>query len=174
MVNKAYLSLGSNIENKALYLARAVGALIADEKCEVIDCSSIYETSPYGKKDQENFLNSVIFISSDYSVQDLLKRIKEVEIEVGRTNFERWGPREIDIDILLYNDLVYADEKLSIPHIELTERDFFIEPLLEINPDAMHPAFNISLRELAIESAEKYIVKKLDIDLITKAEEYLG
>lgn len=174
MANRVYLGLGSNIGEKLKYLILAVKRINGEEKCSVLKCSSVYESEPYGNTDQPNFLNAVIMISTEFQVEELLAFIKQLEIEMGRSEFEKWGPREIDIDILLYDDLVFADHNLSVPHIELTERDFVLRPLLEIDPEIIHPAFGMKLKEIDESFVSKNIIKKHAIDLLNSSEENIG
>ena len=174
MAHKVFLGLGSNKGDKLSFLKQTVRMIDGDEKCDVIKCSSVYESTPYGKKDQDNFYNTVIMISTDYQLEEFFIFTKNLELEIGRSDFEHWGPREIDIDILLFGDLVFADNKLSIPHIELTERDFVMEPLLEIAPEVTHPAFGMKLSEMMINITKSNIIKKYDVDLLNNAEGNLG
>lgn len=174
MTNKVFLGLGSNKGDKLLFLKQAVSMLNSDEKCEVVKFSSVYETIPYGKKNQDNFLNAVVMISTEYTLQELFIFTKQLELEIGRSDFEHWGPREIDIDILLFDDLVFADQTLSVPHIELTERDFVLKPLLEIDPEACHPAFGMKLSEIADSFVKSHIINKYEENLLNIAEDDLG
>lgn len=174
MGNKVYLGLGSNRGEKLKYLKLAVDRINGEEKCNVLKCSSVYETEPYGKTDQPNFLNAVIMISTEFQLEELLEFVKLIEIEVGRSEFEKWGPREIDIDILLYDDMVFADHHLSVPHIELTERDFVLKPILEIDPEITHPAFGMKLKEIDESFVKKNIIKKHAVDLLNNSEEDIG
>lgn len=105
----------------------------------VLKLSSVYETDPVGPP-QPDFLNAVCEIATDLSARDLLTTLKEIERSLGRTDGERWGPREIDLDLLLYGDHTIAEEDLIVPHPELTHRAFVMVPLLEIDPDLELPS----------------------------------
>jgi 2-amino-4-hydroxy-6-hydroxymethyldihydropteridine diphosphokinase len=134
-----YLSLGSNLGDRLGYLAAAVGRL-ESEQVRVVKVSSVYETAPQGKTDQPAFLNLALQVETDLSPEELLAHIHGVERGLGRVRLERWGPRTIDIDILLYGDRVQATEGLVIPHPRMGERAFVLIPLLELNPDLRWPA----------------------------------
>ncbi len=133
-----FLALGSNIGNRLENIQQAI-KLINDNKIKIICNSSLYETSPYGYSPQSNFLNMVIKCETELPPLELLKTIKDIETKMGREPTLRWGPRLIDIDILLYEDQIIDSENLTIPHIELKKRDFFLIPLLEICGDYLDP-----------------------------------
>src|SRR5258706_14407111 len=127
---KIYLGLGSNIGDRKAYIEKAVELL--SEEVKVLKRARIYETAPLHFEDQPDFLNTAIFGETILSPLELLSFVKEVEKKVGRTPSFRFGPREIDIDILYYDDIVYKDEVLEIPHPRISERDFVKLPLAEI------------------------------------------
>ena len=142
MGNRAYLGLGSNKGNRLAYLLDAVNQLSLDDKIKVISVSSVYETKPFGNVEQSNYYNAAILINTDYNPLKFYYRIKEIEKIVGRTVSERWGAREIDIDILLFNNLVYKDETIEIPHKELLQRDFVLIPLITANCNKSSPTLS--------------------------------
>lgn len=163
MVSNIFLALGSNKGNRLEFIRSAVYKIHGDDSCKVLKSSSIYETIPYGKVDQPNFLNAVIEIKSNYNIQELLKFVKELEIIIGRSEVrEKWGQREIDVDIIFYNDLIYTDDKIIIPHQECLKRDFVMIPLLEIAPDFIYPGTQKKICEFDLSSLEKYIINKSD------------
>lgn len=135
---RAFLGLGSNLGDRLANLVRAVGALNS-HGIEVGRVSSVYETDPVGPP-QPEFLNAVCEISTDLAPRDLLAVLKSIEKEIGRTHSERWGPREIDLDILLYGQTSIDEPGLVVPHPELTKRDFVLVPLLEIAADLELPS----------------------------------
>jgi 2-amino-4-hydroxy-6-hydroxymethyldihydropteridine diphosphokinase len=138
--------------------------------CWIKSYSSVYETKPFGEVTQENFFNAVIKISTGLDIISLLQFLKSTEKSVGRTESVRWGPREIDIDLLYFDDVVYNDEKINVPHPGIRHRDFVIVPLNEIAPDFIHPALKKKNSDICIEISESYIVGKLtDILIINKA-----
>jgi 2-amino-4-hydroxy-6-hydroxymethyldihydropteridine diphosphokinase len=138
-VNSAFISIGSNIGERLLHLKDAVRALHTHNEVSVLSVSSIYETAPVGYTDQEDFLNIVIEIKTSLDAYNLLSVCQEIEQELGRIRTVRWGPRIVDLDILLYNNDNINAENLIIPHPRMHERAFVLIPLLEIAPDAVHP-----------------------------------
>jgi dihydropteroate synthase/2-amino-4-hydroxy-6-hydroxymethyldihydropteridine diphosphokinase len=140
MSKSLYLSLGSNLGHRLDNLRQAVVAL--GEVMTVEAVSPVYETMPWGKRDQPDFLNICLRGRTSLEPRPLLQAIKTIEQELGRQPAERWGPRLIDIDILFYNRQVIQDETLTIPHPSLTERAFVLAPLTDIAPDFVHPQSN--------------------------------
>ena len=118
--------------------------------CEVETVSSIYESSPYGEIIQGEFFNAVFKIKTYFELKELFKSLKLVEQQVGRKATTKWGPREIDLDILFYNDMVFSDDEITIPHKDLLNRDFVLVPLCEIAPDLIHPIMNKKISEIII------------------------
>ncbi len=130
-------------------------------KFSVTKASSVYETKPYGYKDQENFLNAAVQIETDLNFFELLDNLKLIEKKLGRIERTKWGPREIDLDLLFYNNVIFSNEKITVPHKEVEHRDFVLIPLCEIAGDLIHPALNIKICDICIDSSEKCIIKKL-------------
>ncbi|WP_045515542.1 2-amino-4-hydroxy-6-hydroxymethyldihydropteridine diphosphokinase [Neobacillus niacini] len=139
MGNKAFVALGSNIENRYDYLSKAIECLAKHPKIQLVNTSSVYETDPVGYEEQDLFLNMVIEIQTDWSALELLDFCLKVELELGRKREIVWGPRTIDLDILLYNQENIKSEKLIIPHPRMLERNFVMIPLAEIKPDIIIP-----------------------------------
>ncbi len=135
MENQAYISLGSNIGNRYDYLRCAIQRVTNYPEIELVNCSSIYETDPVGYEDQDLFLNMVIQVATSWSAEKLLDICLETELELGRKRDIRWGPRTIDLDILLYNQENITTEKLIVPHPRMLERPFVMIPFLELCPD---------------------------------------
>lgn len=142
-----YISIGSNLGNKENNCLRAIELL---EKRGIIvkKRSSIRETEPWGLKDQPPFLNMAIEIETSLKPEELLVLLKDVETEVGRETTYRWGPRIIDLDILLFNSIILNTDDLTIPHPYMHERDFVLRPLNEIAPGVKHPLLKLSVSEL--------------------------
>ncbi|CQR47446.1 2-amino-4-hydroxy-6-hydroxymethyldihydropteridinepyrophosphokinase [Paraliobacillus sp. PM-2] len=139
-MNSCYIALGSNIPPRDYYLNQAIEALRQEEAICIRSVSSIYETIPVGYTDQSNFLNMVIEIETKFSPTDLLKACQKIEQKLGRKRIKRWGPRTIDLDILLYNQENMKTEYLVIPHPRMHERAFVLVPLYEIAPSAYIPS----------------------------------
>jgi 2-amino-4-hydroxy-6-hydroxymethyldihydropteridine diphosphokinase len=139
MGNTAFISLGSNIGNRYDYLSKAIEYLNKHPKIQLVNTSSVYETDPVGYEDQDLFLNMVIEIQTEWSPLELLDFCLKVELELGRKREIVWGPRTIDLDILLYNQENIKSEKLIIPHPRMLERNFVMIPLSEIKPDIIIP-----------------------------------
>lgn len=167
MGSNVYLGLGSNKGDRFNYLVSAVKLISIDKNCRLVKSSSVYETKPYGNVGQDNFYNAVILVDTKYDLETLYYFLKEIEKEVGREKSEiRWNPREIDVDILFYNNLIYMSEILTVPHKDIMNRDFVLIPLVEITEDFLHPVLNIKLNEFDITSIEKNIIQKLNDRLI--------
>lgn len=146
--HRAYLGIGSNMGDKEGFIGKAIGELKADEKIRVTKVSSLIETKPYGGVPQDDFVNGAIEIDTLYSPIVLLEKLNRIEADCDRVRSIHWGPRTLDLDIILYDDCVMYTEKLTIPHIDMVNRQFVLEPLNEIAPYAMHPVEHKSVREL--------------------------
>ena len=142
-----YLLLGSNLGDR-LQVLLAAGELIAIQIGNIVAESSIYETAPWGVLDQPSFLNQVVEVETDLSPEEVLRVILDIEHELGRVRYERWGARVIDIDILYFNNLVLDSARLTIPHPRLHERRFTLIPLAELAPLFIHPILNKSTLHL--------------------------
>ena len=132
MKNKVYLSLGSNIGNRQEYIESAIELVGKTEGIKILKKSGLYETSPVGYVEQDLFLNAVIKIETDFSAREILKIINKIENELDRKREIRWGPRTIDIDILIFSDKKINETDLIIPHKEMLNRLFVLVPLIEI------------------------------------------
>ncbi|WP_088067063.1 2-amino-4-hydroxy-6-hydroxymethyldihydropteridine diphosphokinase [Gottfriedia luciferensis] len=133
MMNESYISLGTNIGDREGFLTKAINELANHSEIQVEQISSIYETDPVGYVDQDPFLNLVIKISTNLTPLQLLEVTQGIELSLGRKRELRWGPRTIDLDILLYNQENIEVEHLRIPHPRMFERSFVLIPLKEIN-----------------------------------------
>jgi 2-amino-4-hydroxy-6-hydroxymethyldihydropteridine diphosphokinase len=138
----AYIGLGSNLGDRRAMLAGALESLHPRR------VSSVVETEPWGKTDQPRFLNAVAEIETDLEPDDLLRRLMDLERGLGRERGEKWGPRTIDLDLLLYGDRQVRSEDLSVPHPRLHERRFVLEGLAELCPDATVPGLGRTVRQL--------------------------
>jgi 2-amino-4-hydroxy-6-hydroxymethyldihydropteridine diphosphokinase len=155
-----YLALGSNKGERLQFMQGAVDKLKEDGRIEVIKSAPVYETAPFGVKEQGNFLNTVIKIETSYSAKELLGVIKKIESEAGRSKTMKWGPREIDIDIIFYDDIVLDEEGLTIPHKGILERRFVLEPLNDIASEMVHPKERKKIKELQLISDESETINK--------------
>lgn len=144
-----HLSLGSNLGDRAVALRAALRALAAETAITMRDHSHCYETEPIGIKDQPPFLNMAVEIETDLDPLELLKTVKAIERHTGRNESTRWGPREIDIDIILWGNTVFESERLTLPHKEFRQRAFVLAPMVEIAPDAVDPVTGSTMAELA-------------------------
>jgi 2-amino-4-hydroxy-6-hydroxymethyldihydropteridine diphosphokinase len=141
-----YLGLGANLGDRERNLDAALKRIAGF--VNISKLSSIYETEPWGVSEQPWFLNRVCEGTTSLSPVDLLRRVKKIETEMGRAEGIRFGPRPIDIDILIYDHLVTLSPALTIPHPRLHERAFVLVPLAEIAPDLVHPRLHVTVREL--------------------------
>jgi 2-amino-4-hydroxy-6-hydroxymethyldihydropteridine diphosphokinase len=144
----AYIGLGSNIGDRQENLDRAIELLKNDPDIKVKAISDYINTSPVGYIDQPDFLNAVVELETSLSPHELLKACNNIEQELKRKRIIHWGPRTIDLDILLYGDLITEGEELVIPHPRMHEREFVLKPLNEIAPEALHPVLNRKINEL--------------------------
>ena len=151
----AYLGLGSNMGDKKGYLDQAVKALDEIRGCRVEKVSSYLVTEPYGGVEQDDFLNACLMLRTFLPPRELLDRMHEIEQAAHRERLVHWGPRTLDLDILLYDDLVLDSEDLVIPHVELPLRDFVLKPLREIAPNKRHPILGKTMAQLAAELTER-------------------
>ena len=142
----AYLGLGSNLGDRRANLTAAVTGL--PPAASVLRASSIYQTEPWGYLEQPAFLNQVLEVETNLAPVDLLAALKRLEAGLGRQATFRYGPRLIDLDILLYDKLVLDRPDLVIPHPQLAQRAFVLVPLAELAPDLLHPLLGVSMAEL--------------------------
>jgi 2-amino-4-hydroxy-6-hydroxymethyldihydropteridine diphosphokinase len=157
-----YLGLGSNIGDKKGYLKKAESEISKILNTKVLKSSSIYKTEPWGIKNQDFFLNSVLEINTSLKPAELMAELKRIEIILGRKEREKWFQREIDIDLLFYEEFILEIDKLKIPHPEISNRNFVLIPLCEVNPELLHPVLKKTVTELLNESKDNSAVTKLE------------
>lgn len=160
-MNKVFLSIGSNEGNRLKNILLSIIKISQLENTFIENISSVYETEPYGVKEQNSFLNLVILIQTKLSPRELFENLKMIENDIGRIDRGRWQPREIDIDILFYDKLIMNEEDLQIPHADLHNRIFVLEPFCEIEPELIHPVLGKSIKELFLQLEKKDQIIKL-------------
>ncbi|SKB07340.1 2-amino-4-hydroxy-6-hydroxymethyldihydropteridinediphosphokinase [Sporosarcina newyorkensis] len=138
-MNFAYLSMGSNIGNRLEHLTHAVQLLNEHPAITVEKVSSVYETEPLGLTEQAKFLNIAVGLETSLEASELLSACQSIENKLGRMRKIRWGPRTVDLDILLYNHDTIQSENLIIPHLRMQERAFVLVPLIEIDSEVKNP-----------------------------------
>lgn len=142
----AFVGLGSNLGDRRSNIESAIEAMERTARVEIVRRTGLAQTAPWGLEDQPPFLNAIAMISTTMGPVSLMSRLKEIEKEVGRTHSEvRWGPREIDLDILLFGDLVLDTPELTIPHPRMLQRQFVIEQLVELDDSIVHPTTHVPL-----------------------------
>ena len=146
-MNTAYLLIGGNVGNRAANLQTALRRIA--ETCGTINStSSLYETAAWGNTDQPSFYNQAVVVTTPLSPEGLMDQLLDIELEMGRIRTQKYGPRTIDLDILMIDDLVLNTEKLTIPHPQMQNRRFALLPLAEVAPTLIHPLFNQSIEVL--------------------------
>lgn len=158
-MHQAYLLLGSNQGDRTSYLNQARERL--KTLGSIRQCSSFYETAAWGFTEQPAFLNQALLLETELEPLMLLASILHIEQNLGRERKERYGPRTLDIDILLYDNLIFQHERLTIPHPELTNRRFALTALSEIAGTAVHPVFKRTLDELLTQCSDSLAVTRL-------------
>lgn len=143
---KVAIGLGSNLSDRVEFLNLSISEI--KTKLEGVKCSQFYETEPWGVKDQPRFLNAVLIGYWRGSPSELFHFLKSVEAKLGRKRRERFGPREIDLDLIAFGEQVYRDTRISVPHYAMAERDFVLQPFSEVWPEWRHPQLGLTVAEL--------------------------
>ena len=156
-MNEVYLQLGSNIGDRLDNLDQSI-KIITERIGNVLERSSVYESTPWGVENQRNFLNQVIFVKSNFDPYTILDLVLQIEKDMGRIRIEKWGERIIDIDILFIDDLIIESENLCIPHEFIAKRKFVLQPMCEIAPGFIHPKLNKTISQLLEECIDEEIV----------------
>ena len=148
---RVFLSLGSNLGDRLSNIQQAVATLGMSDKINILKTSSFYETEPWGNKNQNWFVNAALALDTDFQPHELLKFCQNIEYQLGRirNQNEKWQERAIDIDILMYDDMIMSQDKsLIIPHPYMHLRAFVLVPMLEVKADLIHPVFNKTISDL--------------------------
>lgn len=147
----AFIALGSNMGDREGYISRAMESLEKQEDCEIVKCSDLMETEPYGMTEQDKFLNGCLELRTLRYPSELLKLLNRLEKEADRKRIVHWGPRTLDLDIIFYDDVVMDSEKLTIPHVDMKNRDFVLRPLAQIAGYKRHPVYGKTVAEMLLE-----------------------
>ncbi|MDX1565233.1 MAG: 2-amino-4-hydroxy-6-hydroxymethyldihydropteridine diphosphokinase [Phycisphaeraceae bacterium] len=150
----AYIGIGSNLGDRREHLAAAREALADLPRTLLSGFSPVYETEPVGPGTQRPYLNAVASVQTGLDPQTLLEKLMEIEMDAGRRREQRWGPRTLDLDLLLYDDRVVKTDRLTLPHPRMHERWFVLKPLADLAEDLVHPVLNITVERLLADLAE--------------------
>jgi 2-amino-4-hydroxy-6-hydroxymethyldihydropteridine diphosphokinase len=153
-MNKVYIAFGSNIGDRYKAVDDAL-AMVEQKGMKITNKSKVYETEPYGYTDQPPFINGAIEVETELNCRQVLETLLGIESDIGRVRQIRWGPRIIDLDILLFNEEIYDEEDLKVPHPDMQNRAFVLNPLADICPDYVHPILKRTVLELKSELKEK-------------------
>ncbi|MCF8413471.1 MAG: 2-amino-4-hydroxy-6-hydroxymethyldihydropteridine diphosphokinase [Melioribacteraceae bacterium] len=162
-MNKVLLGVGTNVGSREKNIEKTIDLIEADDNIEIYLRSSVYESKAFGVTDQQNFFNLVLYLYTNYSPLQLYRRIKEIEVQIGRISRERWGPREIDLDILFFNNDLIHSELLTIPHEGCYKRDFVLVPIYELLEKEKAIQNDFGIRRVNLEKIKKNILKKIDL-----------
>ena len=146
-MNIVFLQLGSNLGDRELLLKDAITE-IEDSVGNILECSKVYESTPWRVEGQENYLNQILKVKTILLADEVLSVVLDIEKQLGRVRIEKWGQRLIDIDIIFYNDSIIETPELCVPHKHLHERLFVLTPLHNIAPQMVHPKYNKTIEEL--------------------------
>ena len=159
----AYIGVGSNIGDKAHRCEQGIAEILRVDRTTLLAKSSLYKTQPVGHLSQDWFVNGVIKIETDLEAPVLFRSMKEIETQLGRHKTFRWGPRTLDLDLLLFDDQIIDTEGLCVPHPRIQERQFVLIPLAEIDRHLIHPDLRKSVQELLEDLKEDQGVERLNI-----------
>jgi len=156
---KAYIGLGSNLGDREANLRQALEHLAQTPETAVVRASSLYDTEPVGVEDQPHFLNAVAQLETQLAPRQLLWNLMLIERRLGRVRSQRWGPRTLDLDLLMVDDLVLDEEDLELPHPEMTKRSFVLVPMVELEPLLVHPVTGETMLALLQRLGARPLVK---------------
>lgn len=152
---QAVIACGSNMGDRTAYIEEAAEKIAQDKKCRLLQSADLITTKPYGGVEQEDFVNGAFLIKTLYEPQELLGFLNRLEAEAGRERLIHWGPRTLDLDIIFYEDEVIRTKQLSVPHIDMQNRDFVLRPLAQIVPQWVHPVYQKTTAELLAELSQR-------------------
>ena len=158
---RAFVGLGSNLGEREALIRPALDELAALPDTTLIRVSSLYDTEPVGEIEQPRFLNAVAMLDTELTARQLLWNLQRIEARLGRTRTQRWGPRTMDLDLLLHGDLVIEEAELKLPHPELSRRAFVLVPLVELDPSLTHPISGLNVVQLLARLEHKSPVKRI-------------
>lgn len=161
---RVYIGLGSNLNDPQAQLKQAIISIKKIPLSKVIKCSSFYLSKPFGNIEQPDYINAVLEFATELSPHDLLDFLQGIEAKQQRVRQQRWGPRTLDLDILMYDDNIIKDSRLSIPHVEMHRRGFVLLPLYEIAPDG----------EVAGLGGIHDLLQKVDVRDVRKIEQHVS
>jgi len=161
-MTRAFIGLGSNLGDRVGNIRKAIERLGSSKDVEVLQRASLYETEPVGVEDQPWFINTVVEIETKLAPYELFKLCRKIETQGGRRHKGRWGPREIDLDLLLFGDVIMDRDELKIPHPQLHQRRFVLVPLCEIEGSLRHPILKKTVKELLTQLKDAKAVKRYD------------
>ncbi len=153
--HRAYLSIGSNMGDKEAYLENGIAFLKKNPRIQVDKISSFYETEPYGGVEQDIFLNGAVSLRTLLTPEELLEQLQQAEQEAHRERVIHWGPRTLDMDLLLYDQQLIEETNLVVPHPEMAKREFVLQPLAEIAPYVHHPVSGLTVQEMLEQLRQK-------------------
>lgn len=160
MKHIAYIGIGSNLGDKSDHCEKAISEILKIDRHKLLARSSFFKTEPIGYTSQEWFVNGVIEIETDLEPSEFLQTLKTIEVQLGRTETFRWGPRTIDLDILFFDDLQIQTGDLKVPHPHIQDRKFVLIPLAEIDRNLIHPVLKRTIQELLDNLKEDQKVEK--------------
>ena len=160
LVNNVFLSTGSN-QGESIGILETANALIEKQIGLIRLASPMYKTAAWGKTNQPDFVNQALWVQTIYSPLLVLKKLNDIEKNLGRVRFERWGPRRIDIDILYFNNQQINHEKLQVPHPEIAQRNFVLAPMMDIAPKFKDPLLKLSIEELWNQRTDKSLIRRI-------------